>query len=297
MKKSPKHSERWEPYGEEKRKIGFWIKFGAGVLTAFAGMAAFNTLVPEIPLLDDVTKFVILGGFVMFMYLAWEMRARLGRLVRSWAGALLPVFGYDVSSGTILTMTIRQAEKDLKQLTKAINKLGGSELKLKGLIQNLTEKSKTINIPHRQVVDVAQRYNETRKLRTSLENQREQLNTKVEALKVRLQTSETVIEATREANEALKGLTLSGNSVLSDYEMDAAENSLVYELTVSMAEVEQTISDIGSGNLDAALEKNATRKGNISEISDLLSSEFNITPDFWEQESDDAYNRRTRDRE
>lgn len=287
-----KKSKRWEPYGEEKRKISSWLT--AGFWGLFAGVVAiaYNWISPEFGLLDDVWKMAVLGGSGMFLYLVWEFRRRLGSVAKSWAAKLLPILGHDTSSLEIMRLTLQQAEKEVGQLTGTVDKLKNAEYKLhKAIAKLLKSKEKGAPVNSERILTISHRYKEVKKLREKVEKQRDGLAANVLALRAQREADKTAIEATREAEEALADLNLE-QPELGSYQLQNAEDDLFYELTRSMANIEETMSDMA----DPLEEESQPTEGDLDELVFVLKSEFGFNPADLDS-SDDGRRRRGRNYE
>lgn len=284
-----KKSKRWEPYADEKKKIGNWIRFG--FLGLFVGIVsiAYNWISPEFGMLDDIWKMGVLGGAAMFVYLVWEFRRRLGSVSKSWATKLLPILGHDTSSLEIMRLTLIQAEKEVQQLTETVDKLKNAEFKLhKAIAKLLKSKEKGAPVNSERILTISHRYKEVKKLREKVEKQRDGLKANVAALRAQREADKTAIEATREAEEALADLNLE-QPELGSYQLQNAEDDLFYELTRSMANIEETMNDM----TDPLEEESKPTEGDIDELVFVLKSEFGFNPADLES-SDEGRRRRGR---
>ncbi|TAE49875.1 MAG: hypothetical protein EAZ89_13335 [Bacteroidetes bacterium] len=270
----PKTTQPWEPYGEEKRKIGRWIKRGLFTVLGAGAFLVYAWLRPTFPLLDDLWKMVVLGGTGIVLYLIYEFRHRLSRLAESWAEKLLPLLGYDTSSVEMLRLTLNRAQQDVNTLTETVDKLYSAEQKLHNAVEQLLRsKAKGTDVKSERILVISHRYKEVKKMRENMQKQRDSLAANVRALQAQREADKTALEATREAEEALAGLQL-GNTEFTSYRMKDAENNLYYELTKSMASVQETMSDMR----DPLAEEGGPSENDLEELVMVLKSEFGFNP-------------------
>ncbi|MEM6806463.1 MAG: hypothetical protein AAF696_34005 [Bacteroidota bacterium] len=283
-----KKSNRWEPYGEEKKKISNWIKAGFWGLFGGIVLSAYNWIAPEFTLLDEVWKMAVIGGSGIFLYLVWEFRRRLGLVAKSWAGKLLPILGYDTGSLEIMRLTLLQAEKEVGQLTTTVDKLRSAETKLHKAVEKLLRsKEKGAPVNSERILTISHRYKVVKKLREKVERQRDGLAQNVRALRAQREADKTAIEATREAEEALADLNLE-QPELGSYQLKSAEDDLFYELTKSMAHIEETMDDMR----DPLEDESGPSETDLDELVLVLKSEFGFNPADLEYDDEGRRNRR-----
>ncbi len=287
----PPKKRPWEPYGDEKRKIGGWIKTAFFGLLAMAFGRALIAYGSDFALLNDLWKMLVIGGTGTFLYLVYEFRHRLGRLVDGWAEKLLPLLGYDTTSVEVMRRTLVRAEEDVSTLNEAVTKLSNAERKLHQAVEQLVRsKEKGTQVDANRILTISHRYKEVKKMRERVSQQRDRLAANVRALRAQREADKTALEATREAEEALAELKL-GDSEFTSFRLRDAEESLYYELTKSMSTVEETINDMH----DPIEEEQGPSEGDLDELILVLKSEFGFDPA--DLRSDDSPRQRPRIRE